>query len=68
MKQLLSRVAVVTASTAVLASQTYAAGLADLAAGIDETDILAGFTAVALILASVLAARMGIRKVLGMIK
>ncbi|NAZ11096.1 hypothetical protein GT022_20630, partial [Agaribacter marinus] len=52
----------------VLASQTYAAGLADLAAGIDKTDIVAGFTAVALILAAVLAARMGIRKVLGMIK
>lgn len=68
MKQLLSRVALVTVSTGVLASQTYAAGLADLAAGIDKTDIVAGFTAVALILAAVLAARMGIRKVLGMIK
>lgn len=68
MKQLFSRVALVTVSTGLLASQTYATGLADLAAGIDKTDIIAGFTAVALLLAAVLAARMGIRKVLGMIK
>lgn len=68
MKQLLSRVALVTVSTGVLASQTYAAGLADLAAGVDQTDIIAGMTAVSLIVAGVLAARMGIRKVLSMIK
>jgi len=68
MQMLITSVALVTVFTGVLASQTYAACLADLAAGIDQTDIVAGFTAVALILAAVLAARMGIRKVLGMIK
>lgn len=51
-----------------LSAQSQAAGLADLAGGIDSADILAGLTAVALIIAGVLAARMGIRKVLGMIK
>lgn len=54
--------------TAFIAANAQAAGLADLAAGIDGTDIAAGLTAVALIIAGVLAARMGIRKVLGMIK
>jgi hypothetical protein len=68
MKKLFSRVALVAVSTGLLASQTYAVGLSDLAAGIDKTDILAGFTAVALLLAAVLAGRMGIRKVLGMIR
>jgi hypothetical protein len=63
-----NRVAVVAGSTALLAQQTYAVGLADLAASVDTVDILAGFTAVALLLGAVLAARMGIRKVLGMIK
>ena len=52
----------------VVAAPTYAVGLADLAASIDKVDILAGFTAVGLLLGAVLAARMGIRKVLGMIK
>lgn len=66
--QLFSRVAVVTAAAAVVAGPTYAVGLADLAAGLDGADIAAGLTAVALIIAGVLAARMGIRKVLGMIK
>jgi hypothetical protein len=65
---LFNRVAVVAGSTALLAQQTYAVGLADLAASVDTVDILAGFTAVALLLGAVLAARMGIRKVLGMIK
>lgn len=51
-----------------VAANAQAAGLADLAGGIDSVDILAGFTAVALIIAGILAARMGIRKVLGMIK
>lgn len=50
-----------------LASQSYATGLADMAAGIDKVDIIAGLTAVALLIAAVLAARMGIRKVLAMI-
>jgi len=54
--------------TAFVAANAQAAGLADLAAGIDKADILAGLTAVALIIAAVLAARMGIRKVLAMIK
>jgi hypothetical protein len=63
-----NRVAVLAVSTALLAQQTYAVGLADLAASVDTVDILAGFTAVALLLGAVLAARMGIRKVLGMIK
>jgi len=54
--------------TAFVAANAQAAGLADLAAGIDGADIAAGLTAVALIIAGVLAARMGIRKVLGMIK
>jgi hypothetical protein len=65
---LFNRVAVVAGSTALLSQQTYAVGLADLAASVDTVDILAGFTAVALLLGAVLAARMGIRKVLGMIK
>ena len=68
MQKLLARAGGVVAASAVVAAPTYAAGLADLAGGIDSTDILAGFTAVALIIAGVLAARMGIRKVLGMIK
>lgn len=51
-----------------ISAQSQAAGLADLAAGIESADILAGLTAVALVIAGVLAARMGIRKVLGMIK
>jgi hypothetical protein len=61
---------VVTASLAMalVAQQTYAAGLADLAASIDSVDILAGFTAVALLLGAVLAGRMGIKKVLGLIR
>jgi len=54
--------------TAFVAANAQAAGLADLAAGIDKTDILAGLTAVGLLIAAVLAGRMGIRKVLGMIK
>lgn len=54
--------------TAFVAANAQAAGLADLAAGIDKTDIIAGLTAVALLIAAVLAARMGIRKVLAMIK
>lgn len=53
---------------AFVSANAQAAGLADLAAGIDKTDILAGLTAVALVIAAVLASRMGIRKVLGMIK
>lgn len=65
---LLSRAGVVVAGSALVAQASYAEGMADLAAGIDKTDILAGFTAVALLLAAILAARMGIRKVLGMIK
>lgn len=51
-----------------IAANASAAGMADLAAGIDQTDIIAGFMAVALLIAAVLASRMGIRKVLGMIK
>ncbi|MNZ46188.1 hypothetical protein D3C78_638630 [compost metagenome] len=51
-----------------VAAQSHAAGLADLAGGLNEADITAGMTAVALVIAGVLAARMGIRKVLGMIK
>lgn len=54
--------------TALAAQTAHAAGLADLAAGIDKADILAGFVAVALILAAILASRMGIKKVLGMIR
>lgn len=53
---------------AFVAANAQAAGLADLAGGIDSADILAGLTAVALLIAAILAARMGIRKVLGMIK
>ncbi len=66
-KRFLKSAAAVGVAMAVSA-QSQAAGLADLAAGIDGTDIAAGLTAVALIIAGVLAARMGIRKVLGMIK
>ena len=68
MQKLLARAGVVVGASALVANQAYAEGLADLAGGIDSTDILAGFTAVALIIAGILAARMGIRKVLGMIK
>ncbi len=53
--------------TAFVAANAQAAGLADMAAGIDKADIIAGLTAVALLIAAVLAARMGIRKVLAMI-
>lgn len=67
-KRFLKSVAAGSLVLAVTAQQAHAAGLADLAAGIDETDILAGFVAVALLLASILASRMGIRKVLGLIK
>lgn len=56
------------ALTAFVAANAQAAGLADLASGIDQGDIVAGLTAVALIIAAVLAARLGIRKVLSMIK
>lgn len=61
---------VVTASlaTALVAQGAYATGLSDLAASIDKTDILAGFMAIALLIGAILASRMGIRKVLGMIK
>lgn len=58
----------VAGTLAFISANAHAEGMADLAAGIDKVDILAGFTAVALLLAAVLAARMGIRKVLGMIK
>lgn len=60
--------AVFISGSALVASSAHAEGLADLAAGIDKADILAGLTAVALIIAAILAARLGIRKVLGMIK
>lgn len=64
----LSAVVAVPVASLIMAQNTFAAGLADLAAGINETDIVAGLTAVALVVAGVLAARMGIRKVLGMIR
>lgn len=51
-----------------IAANASAAGLSDLAASIDKTDILAGFMAIALLIGAILASRMGIRKVLGMIK
>ena len=51
-----------------IAANASAAGLADLAASVDKTEIIAGFMAVALLIGAVLASRMGIRKVLGMIK
>lgn len=66
--QLLSRTGAVMAGSALVAQATYAEGLADLAGGIDSVDILAGFTAVALLIAGILAARMGIKKVLGLIR
>lgn len=67
-KRFLKSLAGVGVATAVIAQQAHAEGLADLAAGIDKVDILAGLTAVALLIAAVLAGRMGIRKVLSMIK
>jgi len=54
--------------TALVAQTAHAEGLADLAGGIDKADILAGFIAVALIISAILASRMGIKKVLGMIR
>ncbi|MCY1279469.1 hypothetical protein D9M68_328030 [compost metagenome] len=53
---------------AFVSANASAAGLADLAAGIDTADITAGLTAIALLIAGILAARLGIRKVLSMIK
>jgi adenine/guanine phosphoribosyltransferase-like PRPP-binding protein len=53
---------------AVVSAPTYAAGLADMAAGVDKTDIIAGLTAIGLLIAAIAAGRMGIRKVIGMIK
>lgn len=67
-KRFLKSVAAGSLVAALSAQQAYATGLADLAAGIDKVDILAGLTAVALLIAAVLAGRMGIRKVLSMIK
>lgn len=67
LKKLFAGMSVATLS-AFVAANAQAAGLADMAAGIDKTDIIAGLTAVALLIAGVLAARMGLRKVLGMIK
>lgn len=55
-------------ATAVLAQQAYAEGLADLAAGIDKTDIVAGLIAIALLIGGALGARKGIRMVLSLIK
>lgn len=55
-------------TTALMAGPTYATGLADMAAGVDKTDIIAGLTAVGLLIAGIAAARMGIRKVIGMIR
>lgn len=68
-KRYMKHIAGSTLAVALMASQSaQAAGLADLAASIDTVDIIAGFTAIALLLGAVLAARMGIRKVLGLIK
>lgn len=60
--------AVFVSGLALVASSAHAEGLADLAGGINSADILAGLAAVALVIAGVLASRMGIRKVLSMIK
>lgn len=54
--------------SAVVAAPTYATGLADMAAGIDKADVVAGLTAAGLLIAGIAAARMGIRKVIGMIR
>ena len=53
---------------AVVSAPTYATGLADMAAGVDKMDVIAGLTAVGLLIAAIAAGRMGIRKVIGMIK
>lgn len=66
--RLAGRVVTASLATALIAQGAYATGLADLSASIDKTDIIAGFMAIALLLGAVLASRMGIRKVLGMIK
>jgi len=57
-----------TVVTAPLTSMTYATGLADMAAGIDKADVVAGLTAAGLLIAGIAAARMGIRKVIGIIR
>ncbi|MDT4841181.1 hypothetical protein D3C80_429700 [compost metagenome] len=67
-KRFLKSLAGAGVATAVLSQQAYAEGLADMAAGIDKTDILAGLTAVGLILCAIAAGIMGIRKVKGLIK
>lgn len=67
-KRFLKSLAGASLVTAVVAQSAHAEGLADLAAGINKADIVAGLIAVALLLAAVLASRMGIRKVLGMIR
>ncbi|MGX5724803.1 hypothetical protein ACWKWZ_07180 [Metapseudomonas otitidis] len=67
-KRFLKSLAGASLMTAVVAQSAHATGLADLAAGIDKADIIAGFVAVALLIAAILASRMGIKKVLGMIR
>lgn len=66
--KLAGRVVTASLALALVSQATYAVGLADLAASIDTVDILAGFTAVALLIGAVLAGRMGIKKVLGLIR
>ncbi|MCY1306287.1 hypothetical protein D9M70_561420 [compost metagenome] len=60
--------AFVSVAMAVLATGAQAEGLADLAAGIDKTDIVAGLIAIALLIGGALGARKGIRMVLSLIK
>lgn len=66
--KLFGRVVTASLAMALVAQQTYAVGLADIAASIDAVDILAGFTAIALLIGLVRAGKMGIRHVLGLIR
>lgn len=61
---------VVTASlaSALIAQSAFAAGYADITAAVDVADVIVGFFAVAAVIATALVTRMGIRKVLGMIR
>lgn len=51
-----------------LVAQSAFANYADITAAVSVADVITGFFAVAAVIATALVARMGIRKVLGMIR
>ena len=68
MHGLLARAGVVLGTTALVAANAQAEGLADITAGISVVDVIAGVVAVATLVGGVLVIRMGAKKILGMIK